>query len=97
MYQYKRSINRNIMECKAKKNRSLLWGAPSINRNIMECKVKTGRFDFSIPLPVLIETLWNVKAVRCRSVLPAGHGINRNIMECKVFITGHIINNLTLY
>ena len=53
-----------------------------INRNIVECK---DVYDFAVTLvlPVLIETLWNVK-VDTRIVVRIDFlCINRNIVECK--------------
>ena len=59
-----------------------LFCPPCINRNIVECKVKY--FIFSPPsVPVLIETLWNVKRPH-QALTSHTYCINRNIVECKV-------------
>ena len=54
------SINRNIVECKEKRERKVENAGYGINRNIVECKagLYTG---ISTCADVLIETLWNVK------------------------------------
>ena len=54
------SINRNIVECKDSFKHILSNPQHGINRNIVECKVRY-RSASPLALPVLIETLWNVK------------------------------------
>ena len=55
-----KGINRNIMECKVKEAVNNVVSDGGINRNIMECKAHT-RLTTPNIVPVLIETLWNVK------------------------------------
>ena len=57
-----RSINRNIVECKASYWHIQNLSEYRINRNIVECKDK-GRLQLYIVVCVLIETLWNVKHI----------------------------------
>ena len=82
------SINRNIMECKAKRHCNVASPSGSINRNIMECKVEIRRFEMGL-FGVLIETLWNVKKILSPDWFSVKNGINRNIMECKVRYKGN--------
>ena len=53
-------INRNIVECKEKRERKVENAGYGINRNIVECKVVT-LLSIFYHRSVLIETLWNVK------------------------------------
>ena len=52
-------LNRNILECKFVSTLKNVQRIKSLNRNILECKLEA-EVDSSIPLPVLIETYWNV-------------------------------------
>ena len=70
----KRSINRNIVECKVSQATCFINNPVRINRNIVECKVCMSA-QLEVVDAVLIETLWNVKteddakAVEAASVL----------------------------
>ena len=55
-----------------------------INRNIVECKVRKHQHHSGERIPVLIETLWNVKMLEGKMAAIPKYGINRNIVECKV-------------
>ena len=50
------------MECKGRNRLPCILPGQRINRNIMECKAQKAVAQ-PLPLPVLIETLWNVKIV----------------------------------
>ena len=75
-------INRNIVECKVSRARSLSLSMSCINRNIVECKVQSLYIARKRPR-VLIETLWNVKQDSGILLLRSVRRINRNIVECK--------------
>ena len=55
-------INRNILECKERRQQKQAGGSQSINRNILECKDRDGQKIYTTDV-VLIETYWNVKKV----------------------------------
>ena len=79
-------INRNIVECKEKRERKVENAGYGINRNIVECKVVT-LLSIFYHRSVLIETLWNVKSEKVSKFLRFALGINRNIVECKVIFS----------
>ena len=75
-------INRNILECKVLRYRSLLSGAYCINRNILECKVKSAKEKISNGSGI------NRNILECKvhcliNFLSDQFRINRNILECK--------------
>ena len=76
-------INRNILECKARKWYSISDLNCCINRNILECKAYNRRANRQEKSEVLIETYWNVKLCGISLSEIRQSRINRNILECK--------------
>ena len=59
----RKSINRNIVECKVLKVYTTYIRILRINRNIVECKAHKQHFTVYFCI-VIIEILWNVKYVK---------------------------------
>ena len=77
------SINRNIVECKARISRYRCLCSGVLIETLWNVKEYLTFFKIMVTF-VLIETLWNVKMSEIGKTVFLTR-INRNIVECKVF------------